>query len=112
MFGIDRLDREKPVNVLFYNMGAMDTEVSLVRYSAITEMPANKTYEHVEVLAEAWDKDLGGADLDTIILNIIAERFNQLKERQGKPDVRENPKVIKRLQKEVVKMKDILSANK
>jgi molecular chaperone DnaK (HSP70) len=60
-------------------------------------MPANKTYEHVEVLAEAWDKDLGGADLDTIILNIIAERFNQLKERQGKPDVRDNPKVIKRL---------------
>jgi molecular chaperone DnaK (HSP70) len=112
MFGIDRLDREKPVNVLFYNMGAMDTEVSLVRYSAITEMPANKTYEHVEVLAEAWDKDLGGANFDTIILNIIAERFNQLKDRQGKPDVRENPKVIKRLQKEVVKMKDILSANK
>jgi hypothetical protein len=29
MFGIDRMDREKPVNVLFYNMGAMDTEVSL-----------------------------------------------------------------------------------
>jgi len=37
MFGIDRLDNEKPVYVLFYNMGATDTEVSLVRYSAITE---------------------------------------------------------------------------
>ena len=37
MFGIDRLDTEKPVNVLFYNMGGMDTEVSIVRYSAITE---------------------------------------------------------------------------
>jgi hypoxia up-regulated 1 len=37
MFGIDRLDTAKPINVLFYNMGGMDTEVSLVRYSAITE---------------------------------------------------------------------------
>jgi len=37
MFGIDRLDTEKPVTVLFYNMGGKDTEVSLVRYSTITE---------------------------------------------------------------------------
>jgi len=112
MFGIDRLDREKPVIVLFYNMGAMDTEVSLVRYSAITEQPSNKTYEHIEILGEAWDANLGSADLDTVLLNMLAERFNAMKERKGKPDVRENPKVIKRLLKEVVKYKDILSANK
>ena len=37
MFGIDRLDTEKPLIVLFYNMGGMDTEVSLVKYSAITD---------------------------------------------------------------------------
>jgi hypothetical protein len=43
---------------------------------------------------------------------LLAERFNSLKERQGKPDVRENDKVIKRMLKEVSKVKDILSANK
>lgn len=112
MFGLDRLDKDKPVNVLFYNMGGMDTEVSLVRYSAITEMPSNKSVEHIEILAETYDSNLGGADLDKILLNMLAERFNTLKERQGKPDVRENPKVIKRLLKEVLKLKDILSANK
>jgi hypoxia up-regulated 1 len=112
MFGIDRMDRNSSLTVLFYNMGAMDTEVSIVRYSAITEMPQNKSVEHIEVLSEAWDKNLGGADLDKIILNMLAERFNALKERQGKPDVRENPKAIKRLVKEVSKLKDILSANK
>ena len=112
MFGVDRMDREKPVIVLFYNMGAMDTEVSLVRYSAVTEQPSNKTYEHIEILGEAWDANLGSADLDKILLDMLAERFNAMKERQGKPDVRENPKVIKRLLKEVVKYKDILSANK
>jgi hypoxia up-regulated 1 len=112
MFGIDRMDKDKPVTVLFYNMGGMDTEVSIVRYSTVTEMPANKTYEQVEILAEAWDADMGGADLDRILMDMLAERFNALKEREGKPDVRDYPKVIKRLSKEVLKMKDILSANK
>ena len=112
MFGIDRLDKDKPFHVLFYNMGGMDTEVSIVRYSSITEMPANKTFEHVEILAEAWDKQLGGGDLDKILVDMLAERFNAMKERQGKQDVREFPKVIKRLTKEVLKLKDILSANK
>lgn len=60
MFGIDRMDKEKNMVVLFYNMGGMDTEVSLARYSAITDPKTNKTYEHIEVLAEAYDKELGG----------------------------------------------------
>lgn len=81
MFGIDRLDTEKPVTVLFYNMGGMDTEVSLVRYSVITDTKMNKTYEHVEILAEAYDNELGGSDFDLVLVNIIADRFNALKER-------------------------------
>jgi len=112
MFGIDRLDKDKPVVVLFYNMGGMDTEVSIVRYSALTEASSNKSYEHIEILAEAYDKELGGQDFDLVLLKILAERFNALKERQGKPDIRENPRAVKRLLKEVVKIKDILSANK
>jgi len=43
---------------------------------------------------------------------MLVERFNALKERQGKPDIRQNPKIMKRLLKEVVKVKDVLSANK
>jgi len=46
------------------------------------------------------------------LADLLAEKFNALKEREGKPDVRENTKAMKRLLKEVVKMKDILSANK
>ena len=37
MYGIDRMDTEKDLNVLIYNMGGCDTEVSVVRYSAITD---------------------------------------------------------------------------
>jgi molecular chaperone DnaK (HSP70) len=81
MFGIDRLDRNKSLTVLFYNMGSTDTEVSIVRYSTVTEMPQNKTVEHIEILSEAWDENLGGSDLDKVLINMIAERFNSLKER-------------------------------
>ena len=35
-----------------------------------------------------------------------------MKERQGKEDVRTNPRAMKRLLKEAIKAKDILSANK
>lgn len=112
MFGIDRLDKDKDVVVLFYNMGGMDTEVSIARYSALTEASTNKSYEHIEILAEAYDKELGGQDFDLVLLKILAEKFNAMKERQGKPDIRENPRAVKRLLKEVVKIKDVLSANK
>jgi molecular chaperone DnaK (HSP70) len=37
IYGIDRLDSEKTHTVLFYNMGGLDTEVSVVRYSVIAD---------------------------------------------------------------------------
>lgn len=43
---------------------------------------------------------------------MLADRFNALKERAGKTDIRENPRAMKRLLKEATKIKDILSANK
>jgi len=81
MFGIDRMDVNKTHTVIFYNMGGTDTEVSLVRYSSITDPSNNKTYEHIEILAESYLKDLGGSNLDITLMNMIAERFNALKER-------------------------------
>lgn len=83
MYGIDRLDNEKDHYVLFYNMGASDTEVSVVKYSTITEKSVNKTYEHIEVLAEACDQSLGSDQLDLVLLDMLAERFNNMKERKG-----------------------------
>lgn len=71
MFGIDRLDKEKPVTVLFYNMGGMDTEVSIARFSVINET-ATKINEHVEIIAEAYDKELGGQDFDLVLVKMIA----------------------------------------
>lgn len=111
MYGIDRLDSEKDLNVIFYNMGGVDTEVTLARFSAVTD-DKNKQFEHVEILAEAYDQHLGGQDFDKVIVEMMAEAFNSMPERQGKADVRSNDRAMKRLWKESSKVKDILSANK
>ena len=46
--------------MLFYNMGGQDTEISLVRYSALHDEHANKSYEHIEIIGEYAMKDFGG----------------------------------------------------
>jgi molecular chaperone DnaK (HSP70) len=63
-------------------------------------------------LSEAWDRELGSQDLDIIIVNLLAEEFNNMPERKDKPDVRDNYKAVRRLFKDAVKIKEILSANK
>ena len=111
MYGIDRLDEEKPLNVLIYNMGGRDTEVSIVQYAAVQD-ERNKTYEYVEILAETWEQDLGGANFDDQIVDMLVDAFNSMPERAGKADIRTNTRAMKRLFKEAPKVKDILSANK
>jgi len=54
MFAIDRLDEEKALNVLFYNMGGIDTEVTIARFSTVAD-DKGKVFEHVEILAETVD---------------------------------------------------------
>lgn len=112
MFGIDqKLEQDKNLTVMFYNMGGMDTEVAIVRYS-LFNVSETKQAPYIEVLGEGFDAELGSKNMDNIIVNLLAEKFNALKEREGKPDVRENVRAVKRMQKEVIKIKEILSANK
>jgi hypothetical protein len=41
-------------------MGGLDTEVSIVKYTAISDLATNKSYESVEILAESYLKEYGG----------------------------------------------------
>jgi len=114
LFGIDKVDKTAQNHtVMFYNMGGMDTEVSIFRYSHInfTEEQKRAT-PYMEILAETHVKDMGSTDVDAVMVNLLAEKFNALPERQGKDDVLNNVRASKRLQKEVVKIKEVLSANK
>jgi len=85
--------------------------VSVVRYSMFN-VSEKKSSPYIEVLAEASDKELGAVDLDLYLVNLLAEKFNALAERKGKMDVRDNVRAVRRLQKDVRKIKEILSANK
>jgi hypoxia up-regulated 1 len=111
MYGIDRMDTEKDLHVLYYNMGSADTEVSVVRYSSVSDAK-NKTYEYVEVMGEGYDATLGGREFDHVLVGLLADEFNGMKERQGKADIRENGRAMRRLYKESGKIKDVLSANR
>ena len=92
-------------------MGGMDTEVTIAQFSMVN-VTEKKWSPHIEILAEANVRDLGSMDLDNIIVNLLAEKFNALPERAGKPDVRENVRAVKRLFKDAIKIKETLSANK
>jgi molecular chaperone DnaK (HSP70) len=78
-FGLERMD-ETPLNVMIYNMGAQDTEVSIARFAAITN-DRNKTVESIEILSESADATLGGKEFDDVMVNMLAEKFNAMKER-------------------------------
>jgi molecular chaperone DnaK (HSP70) len=112
MFGIDnKMENDQKLNVLFYNMGAMDTEVTIARYSVLN-ITEKKNAPHIELLAEASDKELGTMDLQLNLINILVEKFDGLKERAGKDSVKSNVRATMRLSKEAVKIMEILSANK
>ena len=63
-------------------------------------------------MAETFDSMLGSKDVDVVLVNLLADKFNAMKEREGKADVRTNTRAVKRLFKEAPKIKEVLSANK
>jgi molecular chaperone DnaK (HSP70) len=92
-------------------MGGMDTEVTIAEFSMIN-VTDKKWSPQIEILAESSVRELGSMDLDIVIVNLLAEKFNALPVRAGKPDVLKNVRAVKRLFKEAINIKETLSANK
>lgn len=119
-YGVDRKDEEQNHTVLFLNLGSSDFEASVVNYFAEKENKTDKygnvkvgdLVENIEILSYASSSEISGRFFDSEIVNILAETFNSMKGRENKPDIRENPRIVNRLFKEVKKIKETLSANK
>lgn len=111
MYGLHRKDFNETHTVLFYNMGGKDTEVSIVKYGSVTDANG-KQYEHIEILAEAFEENLGSTNIDRAILSELGSRFDAMSERKGQGSVFDNKRAINRLMKDSVKAKEVLSANK
>ncbi len=116
-FGIDRID-EKPLNYLFYNMGAGALQVSVVRYLSYphkaTKYAKEKNVGAFEVLGTSWDATLGGASFDARLVEFMADEFNVVwneKRKTTGKDVRDYPRAMAKLMIQANKVKHVLSAN-
>lgn len=114
-FGIDRVF-EEPHNVLFYNMGAGSTQVTIAQYSSLVvkDGSKNKTVGQFQVVGKAWDESLGGFDFDLVITEMLADRFNTIwnKKKSGKgKDIRDHVRPMTKLRVEATKLREVLSAN-
>ena len=109
-YGKDRVFDEANHTVLFYNMGAASTQVSIATYSAYSgkENGKNKSIGIFEVNAKSWDAELGGTDFDMVLTELFADEFNT---QWGKGEVREHPRAMAKLRAQALKTKHVLSAN-
>lgn len=109
--GIDRLDNETSYFAIIYNLGASYLQVSLVKYSALEVKISrgnSRNVESIEVLAHAWDSELGGSTFDTLIAELLAKEF---KDKHG-IDPHSNARAMAKLGKKANEVKKTLSAAK
>lgn len=97
-YGILRPLPEKEANVVcFFDMGETATNVSVVSF----------VKGQLSVLATACDRNLGGRDLDQMLVTHFAKMIKE----KYKLDVYTNPKAMIKMYKECKRVKHILSAN-
>jgi hypoxia up-regulated 1 len=104
-YAMDKTFDDGPVTMLFYNMGAVSTQVAIVKFEAA----GVKKKPIVTVLAKAWDETLGGAAFDHVIVEHIVESYNA--KRPNGIDVRTDRSAMTKLRIEANKIKHVLSAN-
>lgn len=88
----------------------MDTEVTIAQYTMF-ETGKKKFSPYIEILSEASNPQLGTSVLTTSLVKIMADKFNAMKDRQGKSDVMLNTRAVGRLNKEATNVIEVLSAN-
>ncbi|TYZ66366.1 hypothetical protein PybrP1_011470 [[Pythium] brassicae (nom. inval.)] len=102
----------EPRRVLFYNLGSTSLQVSIAEFKSEVVpdgFKKNKTVSGFQVLANAWDATLGGAQFDLQLAEHLAAEFNQ-KLGAGE-DVRALPRPLAKLRAAAQKTKIVLSAN-
>lgn len=108
--------RRKEINgttrhMMFYDMGAQDTTVSVVGYQVvkIKERGFSETHPQAQILGVGYDRTLGGTEITFRLREYLADQFDALK--KTKTPVRSVPRAMGKLLKEAERVKLILSAN-
>ncbi|GMH32381.1 hypothetical protein BSKO_00215 [Bryopsis sp. KO-2023] len=108
-YGIERDFTEKPEDIILYDMGSTTTQVALISFSSFEtkEKGKVKSVSQFQIKDATWDEELGGDDLDWLLVEHFATEFKE----KHKMDVKESPKAIAKLKLAVRKTKEVLSAN-
>ncbi|KAI3812292.1 hypothetical protein L1987_16999 [Smallanthus sonchifolius] len=98
-------------HVIFYDMGSSSTYAALVYFSAYNTKEYGKTVSanQFQVKDVRWDPELGGQNMELRLVEYFADEFN--KQVGNGIDVRQSPKAMAKLKKQVKRTKEILSAN-
>lgn len=99
------------VHVMFYDMGAWSTTVSIVSYQVVKtkERGFIETHPQVSVLGVGYDRTLGGLEMQIRLRDYLGKKFNEMK--KTTKNVFDNPRAVAKLFKEAGKLKNVLSAN-
>ncbi|RLN08109.1 heat shock 70 kDa protein 17 [Panicum miliaceum] len=110
-YGIDKDFSNASRHVIFYDMGAGSTYAALVYYSAYNAKEYGKTVSvnQFQVKDVRWNSKLGGVEMEMLLVNYFADQFN--KQLGNGVDIRQSPKAMAKLKKQVKRTKEILSAN-
>ncbi|KAK4429197.1 Heat shock protein 17 [Sesamum alatum] len=110
-YGIDKDFSNGSRHVVFYDMGASSTYAALVYFSAYNAKEFGKTVSvnQFQVKDVKWDAELGGQNMELRMVEYFADEFN--KQLGNGVDIRNSPKSMAKLKKQVKRTKEILSAN-
>ena len=108
----------KPELHLVYDMGAGSTSATVVKFQGRVVKDIgkfNKTVQEVQVLGTAWDRTLGGDELNDVILEDLITRFTQQESSKKlgltPQKVRSHGRTMAKLWKESERIRQVLSAN-
>ena len=110
---LSHLNNSDVETIMYINIGSMSTLVSITKHFGAKKGSTNKTIEAIKVLAETWDKTLGGKHFTLAAAEVIINKYNaQLRNRNIDFDIRQNPLAMRRILLKAEKAKIVLSANK
>lgn len=107
-YGFDKeaLFAEKPLNVVFYDLGAASFKVSVVEFAS-TVSKRNKTTGSLTVRGVAWDEELGGVNFDACVADYLVDTFVKAHPKQGKT-LRGSERGMAKIRKEAERIKETL----
>lgn len=105
-YSINKIFPNSTQYVMFYDMGASSTHVSIAEFSTKV-IPKQVPKRYFRILAKTWDEFLGGNNLDSLLMHYFIDDF----EKKTKLSVENEYKPLFKFRQLAKKYKEILTVN-